>query len=133
MLRLFLNLREHDLEGEGRFNSQSAAQNDITMSQSFLSFGALVKFYGSKDSNFWWGLGVELANGSNVDLSFNDVQTEVSGDGLPFYAFLSLPIGYDFNLGSGFGITPDIRLNYAVNSDNLVYAIEFTLATTYQF
>lgn len=129
----YVDFREHNLKGKGRTPPGSPQSAEISMGQKFVSFGMDFRYYTDLDGAFWYSFGVELAKGYAVDLTINDIPSPVSGDDLPFYAFVHAGLGYDFQFSNDFYIIPEIKAAWAANGKVLVYSVDATVNISYVF
>ncbi len=131
MIRLFLSLREHELEGDATFSGSIA--NTAEFNQKMLAFGATLKNYDSAKDNFWWGYGLEVAKLTEATVTYNSTVTDVPDEDLPFYVLPHLATGYDFTISQNFYVLLDAKLHLILNSDGLSYALDTGVSLTYAF
>ena len=106
--RLYLNFRETDFTGTSKVKGINANPGKAALSQTFFGLGGQYKMYLRPLGLFWYGLGGELAFGSDVELRLNNIIVETDKEDLPFFAILTGAIGWDVAVTQNFYIIPEI-------------------------
>lgn len=132
-LSLSVNFRETAFSGTAQVEGASE-EGEVKLEQSFISAGCLVKIYGSDSSQFWWGLGGELAKGTDVSLSVDDgTPVKTTDDDLPFFVVLTGAVGWDILLWDKFYLIPEARIGSVVNTDPYMLTGEVSVSGAYGF
>ena len=133
-LRSYLSLRNTAFTGDAELEDVSAQSGAVVLNQTFIALGVFLKFYSRKTSWYWWGLGSELAKGTEVDLSVNGgTKLETTDEDLPFFVMASGGLGWDIPVYSSLYFTPEIRFGAVINNDPMILAAEAYLSFAYAF
>ncbi len=134
-VRAEILFRKSARTGSGTFVGGSAA--NIELDQTYLSGVLLAKWYLDKDSNFWYGAGLELAKltASTLIYSVNGGSNNVTTDGLtmPFFVLVDAGFGYDVHLSKRFFILPTMQLGVMVNAAPIILSFDVLVPVVYTF
>lgn len=136
-IRGFFSMRKMKRAGSASLPSSPLSGNgNFTIDQDLMGLGATVKFYGSKNSIFWWGPGVEIAKTTKFKIKgSNSISGDISAEGTekPMFALLSASAGYDLNLSGRFYILPEIKFTVVPNGDPLLMGFEVLIPIAFTF
>ncbi len=131
-LRAGLDFRTNEMTGE--FGIEGQDTQTVELTQSFLAFSAILKFYPWATGNYWFGGGLELANGTSVDLKYaNSDEVEVGDEDLPFFIFVQIVTGYDLHIAGPVFLIPDVRIGAVINTSPMIFDVEGRMNVAYRF
>jgi hypothetical protein len=120
----YIYYKSSQLAGTYALNSTSGT---ITLTQSFVSFGALGRFYfGNK---FWIGPGLQIDYGLGDSAHLNGGTFPLSSSQ---YIFLYGSLGYDVNLSEKWYVTPQLRLGADINGSPIIMEADIVINLTYR-
>ncbi len=131
-IHLELLFRKASRSGPGTFIAGSDAE--VELDQSFMSLGAMGKWYLAPESNFWYGAGLEIAKLSTSKMiwSVNGGDEFVANEKIesPVLFMLTGGLGLDIHVVRRFFVLPEVRGGLMV-SDPLVFVFELRLPVVY--
>ncbi|MEO0334768.1 MAG: hypothetical protein AAF202_00120 [Pseudomonadota bacterium] len=127
-LRPYINLRTTNFEGES--TSDFLETRDTSFSQAFRGFGSVVKFYLGRKV-WWWGLGLEGAQGQSLKVKFDGDSVKTSEDDLGFYLLAFASVGRDIGLWGNWYFLPELRSGLVTNQQPNIYFVETNFAIGY--
>lgn len=131
--RVAISNRKISLSGDSELTNSVLGKAPLELDQSFLGGEfTLKRYYGSE---FWFGSGMELAQGVDFELKISNSQV-VTGDDSEeaFIAAFYIAAGYDLPLASsGIFINFEGRAGFIINTDPIMTLVDGILGVSYAF
>jgi hypothetical protein len=134
-LRLHAGLRATKFKGTtDQKDAVIASPKSIIRSQNLLALGATIKRYPTINSVWWWGVGGELAFGSDVTVKISGVTVPTQEKDRPFFAIGFLALGGEISTPfKKFYFVPDVRLGLIGTTSPMTTLAESFLGVAYVF
>ena len=125
LLEFYVASKTSTLAGSYTLNTTTGT---ITLTQAFISAGALGRFYFGR--SFWAGPGVQLDYGTSASIQLVNENFSISTNQ---FIYLFATGGYDIGISDNFFVVPSLRIGADVNASPVMIEADVVANLTYRF